>query len=73
MPLPDVGDDRFGVLTTIEETGGWAEWRLHNAFVRQGAVLTSIVIVDIRAGDGVEPFFSEADIATIVETAVDRV
>ena len=73
MPLPDVGDDRFGTLVTIEEAGGWAEWRLHSALVRQDAVLMSIVIVDIRAGEGVEPFFYQGDIDTIVQTITDRV
>lgn len=73
MPLPDVGEDRFGTLVTIEEAGGWAEWRLHSALVRDGAVMTWIVIGDIRAGDGVEPYFSESDIDTIVQTISDRV
>lgn len=69
MTLPDVGDDRYGVLATVEEAGGWAEWRLHSALVRDGAVLVSIVITDIRAGD--EPFYSIEDVGEMVTTAVE--
>jgi hypothetical protein len=69
MPLPVVGDDRYGAMLTMEEAGGWAEWRLHVALVRDGAVLVWITIVDIRAGD--EPFYTVDEIGRMVETAVD--
>jgi hypothetical protein len=72
MAVPDVGDARFGVLTTVEEAGGWAEWRLHQVIVITGDVFMSFVVVDIRAGDGVEPFFSIDDIGEMVTVAVDR-
>lgn len=71
MTIPEVGDDRYGTLTLVEEAGGGAEWRLHGALVRQGPVLMSLVIVDIRAGD-VEPYSSDAEIAGIIQTAADR-
>jgi len=71
MPIPDVGDARFGVLTTIEEAGGWAEWRLHNAFVLDDDVLMSFLVVDIRAGDGVEPYYSTDDIDEMISIAAD--
>ena len=32
MTIPDVGDDRYGVLTTMEEAGGGAYWLLHKLF-----------------------------------------
>ncbi|MEZ5237011.1 MAG: hypothetical protein R2749_30590 [Acidimicrobiales bacterium] len=35
------GEDTAGVLTTIEEAGGWAEWRLHTVVVRQGPCSSS--------------------------------
>ena len=69
MPLPAVGDDRYGAMLTMEEAGGWAEWRLHVALVRDGAVLVWITIVDIRAGD--DPFYTVDEIGRMVETAVD--
>ncbi|TFH16582.1 MAG: hypothetical protein E4H05_07010 [Acidimicrobiales bacterium] len=72
MTLPDVGDDREGMLITIEEAGGGAEWRLHNALVRQGAVLMLMDVVDIRAGEGVEPYYSVEDVGQFVEIAIDR-
>ena len=72
MALPNVGDDRDGVLMTIEEAGGGAEWRLHNALVRQGAVLMYMDVVDIRAGEGVEPYYSIDDVGQFVEIATDR-
>jgi hypothetical protein len=72
MTLPDVGDDRYGVLLTFDEAGGWAEWRLHTALVRQGPVLMSLQVMDIRAGEGVEPYYSIDDVGTMVQTAVDR-
>jgi hypothetical protein len=71
MPVPSVGDARFGVLTTIEEAGGWAEWRLHNAFVVDNDVLMSFLVVDIRAGDGVEPYYSTDDIDEMIAIAAD--
>jgi hypothetical protein len=71
MPVPEVGDARFGVLTTIAEAGGWAEWRLYDAFVLDGDVLMSFVVVDIRAGDGVEPYYSIDDIDQMIAIAVD--
>jgi hypothetical protein len=71
MPVPEVGDARFGVLTTIAEAGGWAEWRLYNAFVLDGDVLMSFVVVDIRAGDGVEPYFSIDDIDQMIAVAAN--
>lgn len=69
MQLPEVGDDRYGVLATVEEAGGWAEWRLHSALVRDGAILAHIVITDIRAD--AEPLYSVEDVGEMVETAVE--
>jgi hypothetical protein len=71
MPVPAVGDARFGVLTTIEEAGGSAEWRLHNAFVLDDDVMMSFLVVDIRAGDGVAPYYSTDDIDEMIEIAAD--
>jgi len=71
MPVPAVGDARFGVLTTIEEAGGSAEWRLHNAFVLDDDVVMSFLVVDIRAGDGVEPYYSTDDIDEMIAVAAD--
>ena len=71
MPVPAVGDARFGVLMTIEEAGGSAEWRLHNAFVLDNDVLMSFLVVDIRAGDGVEPYYSTDDIDEMITIAAD--
>lgn len=72
MALPDLGDDRYGVLLTVEEAGGNAEWRIHSALVRQGPVLALIQVVDIRAGEGVEPYYSIDDVGTMMQTAVDK-
>ena len=71
MKLPDVGDDRYGVITTFEEAGGWAEWRLHNTLVRDGPVLVSMMVVDIRAD--AEPYYTLDQIGEMVETAVERI
>lgn len=70
LTVPEVGDDRFAALITIEEAGGWAEWRVHEIFVRQGPVVMLLVIVDIRAG--VDPYFSTSDIDDIVRTAAEK-
>lgn len=72
MTLPDLGDDRYGVLLTVEEAGGNAEWRIHSALVRQGPVLALIQVVDIRAGEGVEPYYSIDDVGAMMQTAVDK-
>lgn len=72
MALPDVGDDRYGVLVTIEEAGGGGQWRLHNALVRQDTVLMLVDVVDIRVGEGVEPYFSLDEVGRLVQIAVER-
>lgn len=70
VTMPEVGDDRVGVLAIIEEAGGWAQWRLYTALVLDGPRMGSIVLVDIRAG--VEPYFTDAEFGEIVETAVAK-
>jgi hypothetical protein len=72
MMIPDVGDDRYGVFVSMEEAGGWAEWRLHYALVRQGPVLMLLNILDIRAGEGVEPYYSLDDVGGMLHTAVSK-
>ncbi len=72
MTIPQVGDDRYGVLLTIEEAGGGAEWRIHTALVRKGAVLALLYITDIRAGEGVEPFYTVDEVGSLIQTAVDK-
>jgi hypothetical protein len=72
VDAPQVGDERVAVLMLIEEAGGWAEWRVHQTLVRDGATLLSFVVVDIRAGEGVEPYFTDAEIDTMVETTAER-
>lgn len=69
--VPTVGDDRYGVLTTIEEAGGDALWRLHTVVVRKATVLMVITVVDIVMGD-VEPQLTSADVDAIVTTAAGR-
>jgi hypothetical protein len=72
MAIPDVGDDRYGVLTTIEEAGGGAHWLLHSSLVRQGAVLMDLQIVDIVMGEHTEPAFTTSDIDLFLTTAVKK-
>jgi len=72
MAVPDVGDDGYGVLITMEEAGGWAEWRIHNALVRVGPVLMMFDVVDVRAGEGVVPYFSVDDVGGMIKTAVHK-
>lgn len=72
LPLPQLGDDRFGVLITIEEAGGWAEWRLHQVVVLDGTVLMSMILGDIRSVD-VEPWFTTDAVGDIATTALERI
>lgn len=72
MTIPDVGDDRFGELTTMEEAGGGAYWLLHTSWVRQGPVLMNLLVVDIVMGEGVQPAFTTEDLDTFLTTAVDK-
>ncbi|MEZ5265666.1 MAG: hypothetical protein R2755_28660 [Acidimicrobiales bacterium] len=64
------GEDTAGVLTTIEEAGGWAEWRLHTVVVRQGPVLVVLTVVEIRAGT--DPQLDTEDIVGITRAASAR-
>jgi hypothetical protein len=72
MTIPDVGDDRYGDLTTLQEARGGAYWLLHNALVRQGPVLMELQVVDIVMGKGVQPAFTTEDIGTFLTTAVEK-
>lgn len=72
MTVPEVGDDRYGELTTIEEAGGGAVWLLHNTLVRQGPVLMDLQVVDIVAGEGERPAFTSQDIDRFLTTAVGK-
>ena len=71
MAIPDVGDDRYGDLTTVAEAGG-AYWLLHNSLVRQGPVLMDLQVVDIVMGKGVQPAFTTEVIGTFLTTAVEK-
>jgi hypothetical protein len=72
MTLPEVGDDRYGDLTTLAEAGGGAYWLLHNSLVRQGPVLMDLQVVDIVMGTGLQPAFTNEDIGTFLTTAVEK-
>lgn len=72
MILPEVGQDRYGQLTTMEEAGGGAYWLLHSALVREGPVLMTVQVVDIVMGEGVQPVFTTEEVGLFVTTAVDR-
>lgn len=72
MTIPDVGDERYGELTTLEEANGGAYWLMHNSLVRQGPVLMDLQVVDIVMGDGVEPAFTTGDIGLFLTTAVEK-
>jgi hypothetical protein len=72
MSIPDVGDDRYGELTTLQEAGGGAYWLLHHSLVRQGPVLMQMQVVDIVMGEGVQPAFAPEDIGTFLTTAVEK-
>lgn len=69
MALPALGDERYGVLGTVEEAGGWAEWRLHSVLVRADDVLVLLVVTDIRADAG--PYYSVDDVGRMARTAVE--
>lgn len=66
MTTPEVGDDRYGVLTTLQEAGG-GEWLLHNLLVRRGGVLMMVDVVEIHVG--VDPLLTTDDVDAIVTRA----
>ena len=72
MTVPDVGDDRYGELTTLEEAGGGAYWLIHHSLVRQGPVLMQMQVVDIVMGEGVQPAFTTEDIGMFLTSAVEK-
>lgn len=71
FPVPGVGDDRFGVLTVIGESGGYGEWRIHTAVVRRGSALMSMNVVDIRMGEAVDPYFTSEQVEDMIVTAAN--
>lgn len=72
MAIPDVGEDRYGELTSLGEAGGRGYWLLHNSLVRQGPVLMDLQVVDIVMGDGVQPQYTTEDIAKFLTIAVEK-
>jgi len=71
LVVPGLGDDRFGVLVTIEEAGAWAEWRVHQIMVLDGRWLMSLTVGDIRSVD-VEPYFTVDEVGALATTAAER-
>jgi hypothetical protein len=71
MVMPSLGDDRFAVLTTMGEAGGWAVWRLHEMVVREGSTLMAFVVVEIHSTD-TEPLYDDDAVAAFVSAAVDQ-
>jgi hypothetical protein len=71
LTIPDLGDDRFGAQMTLAEAGGWAEWRLSYAVVRDGPVLLSVVVTDIAAGT--DHLWSTDDLADMVRAAAAKI
>lgn len=70
LTVPELGDDRIGVLITVEEAGGWAEWRIQEILMHDGPVLMKFVVVDIRAGT--EPYFTAEEFGDIARTAAEK-
>lgn len=70
LEVPEVGDDRLGVLMTVEEAGGWAEWRIQEVLMRDGPVLMKFVVVDIRAG--ADPYFTTEAFGDMVRSAAAK-
>ena len=69
LDVPAMGDDRVAVLTTMQESGGWAVWRLHQVMVRDGSTLLGFLVVEIHSTD-VAPLYSADDVAALVDTAL---
>ena len=70
LRVPDLGDGRIGVLVTVEEAGGWAEWRIQELLMHDGPVLMKFVLVDIRAG--VDPYFTAEEFGDIARVVADK-
>jgi hypothetical protein len=71
LVVPSVGDDRFAVLTTMGEAGGWAVWRLHQMVVREGSTLMAFLVVEIHSTD-TDPLYGDDEVAALVTAAIDR-
>jgi hypothetical protein len=67
--MPDVGDDRWGMTTVIDEAGGWAEWRIHTGLIRDRAVLAMITVGEIRANT--EPYYTMDEVGDMMTTAFE--
>jgi hypothetical protein len=71
LVVPSVGDDRSAVLTTMDEAGGWAVWRLHQMVVREGSTLMAFLVVEIHSTD-TEPLYGDDEVAALVSAAVGQ-
>ena len=71
LVVPSVGDDRSAVLTTMDEAGGWAVWRLHQMVVREGSPLMAFLVVEIHSTDA-EPLYGDDEVAALVSAAVGQ-
>jgi hypothetical protein len=71
--VPEVGDDRVGVLTTIEEPGGGGGFVIYEVLVRDGSVLMKEMVAEAFIGEGVTPQLTADQAAAIVTTTAARI
>lgn len=69
LAVPEVGDDRYGVLVSVEEAGGAGTWYLNNALVRSGPVLMLTDVVEITLGEGLDNELDREEIDALITAA----
>lgn len=72
LAVPEVGDERTGVVIRREEPGG-ESWILYGALVRHGPVLMYTQAVVPVDGQDVEPEFGGEQFEQVIRTMADKV
>jgi hypothetical protein len=72
-PVPDVGDDRLGVLETVSEPGGDGTWLLYSALVRDGSVLMVGLVAEAFLGEGVTAELGADEIDQVITTMAQKI
>jgi hypothetical protein len=72
-PVPDVGDDRLGVLDTVSEPGGDGTWLIYSALVRDGSILMVGLVGEVFLGEGVTAELGADEIDQVITTMAEKI
>lgn len=74
LALPAIGDQSFGMLTTVAEPPDFTTvWQVRTAMVRVGGTAVVIDQLEVLSGPDASPTFTDEQFAAVLEQAVARI